>query len=435
MIASERRINRANTSMSRAVVSIILVTLLVCSAWTAAEEGPIGVHLALTGQGADVVAAWSLPNTPLSSAPLSRCEWRAAADVNSAAAESSTYTAGGFAGTLFKCAMTGLAYDTRYEYLVGCAANMSSQFSFQTPPNPNDPASSMRAVVWGDMGIQNPVASSVHTQAAAQREIQTNGVPLVINVGDTSYADDYTEKGPNHWVLDQFWHEVEGIAAHAPVMLCPGNHEDQYHFAAHLNRTHMPVQGTGPLSRFYYSFDYGPVHFLTFSTEHSIDKGGEQWTFAVDDLRRAAANRQRVPWIVVFTHHPFYCSDTLTKASRCGYEMDHYLAQFEDVFKDMGVDLFMAGHNHMYERSWPVYKRQPTKTLHRPNATVYVVDGAAGDIEGTEFLLERDTVWRAAGQHVPYTGYGRMSANHTALRYEHFDARTGQRKDDFTLTK
>lgn len=65
------------------------------------------------------------------------------------------------------------------------------------------------------------------------------------------------------------------------------------------------------------------------------------------DLKKADANRDAVPWIVVFTHHPFYCSDTLTAKTRCGSEMDHYLAQFEDMFKDMGVDVFIGGHNHM----------------------------------------------------------------------------------------
>lgn len=69
------------------------------------------------------------------------------------------------------------------------------------------------------MGIRNPVATSEHTQDAAAAEVAA-GVPLVIDVGDTSYADDYG--GDNHWVLDRFWEEVEPIAANAPVMLCPG---------------------------------------------------------------------------------------------------------------------------------------------------------------------------------------------------------------------
>ena len=47
-----------------------------------------------------------------------------------------------------------------------------------------------------------------------------------------------------------------------------------------------------------------------------------------------------------------------------------------------------------YERTYPVYKRQPVKTFHQPNATVYVVNGAAGDIEGTQNAWTADVAWR-----------------------------------------
>ena len=39
----------------------------------------------------------------------------------------------------------------------------------------------------------------------------------------------------------------------------------RYHFAGYLNRLRMPQPGApGALSPFYYSFDYGPVHFLVY---------------------------------------------------------------------------------------------------------------------------------------------------------------------------
>jgi hypothetical protein len=90
-------------------------------------------------------------------------------------------------------------------------------------------------------------------------------------------ANDYKPATNNSWVLDQYWHEVEAAAANAPMMLCPGNHEAQFDFAAHLNRTHMPVVGSGPLKRFYYSFNYGPIHFATISTENPNGNNTEQW--------------------------------------------------------------------------------------------------------------------------------------------------------------
>jgi hypothetical protein len=56
----------------------------------------------------------------------------------------------------------------------------------------------------------------------------------------------------------------QGHAAAMPFMAVPGNHEAQYAFAGYLNRLRMPVMAgsTAALGRFYYSFNYGPVHFL-----------------------------------------------------------------------------------------------------------------------------------------------------------------------------
>jgi len=82
-----------------------------------------------------------------------------------------------------------------------------------------------------------------------------------------------------------------------------------------------------------------------------------------------------------------------------------------------------------------VYKKVPVKSMHRPNATVYIVDGGAGDIEGTEFLYEKDTPWRAAQQEAIYTSYSRMHVSSTNFTYVHFDSRTRAVVDQFTLTK
>ena len=48
----------------------------------------------------------------------------------------------------------------------------------------------------------------------------------------------------------------------------PGNHESQFDFAAYRNRfSHMPTNASGSGSPFWFSFDYGPVHFLSYSCE------------------------------------------------------------------------------------------------------------------------------------------------------------------------
>ena len=42
----------------------------------------------------------------------------------------------------------------------------------------------------------------------------------------------------------------------------------------HEERVRMPLPGRG---KFWYSFDFGPVHFLQYSTEQPFDRDSEQY--------------------------------------------------------------------------------------------------------------------------------------------------------------
>lgn len=52
-------------------------------------------------------------------------------------------------------------------------------------------------------------------------------------------------------------------------------------------------------NRFWYSFDYGPVHFVAISTEWDFSLGSEQNEWIKKDLEAANNNRKNVPWIIV----------------------------------------------------------------------------------------------------------------------------------------
>jgi hypothetical protein len=53
------------------------------------------------------------------------------------------------------------------------------------------------------------------------------------------------------------------------------------------------------------------------------------------------------------------------------------------------VDLVISGHNHNYERTYPVYKSEPTSTGYdNPAAPVYAVVGSAGVSEKKYFLFK-----------------------------------------------
>ena len=50
-----------------------------------------------------------------------------------------------------------------------------------------------------------------------------------------------------------------------PYMTCPGNHEYHYNFSNYKARFNMPGDED---NRMFFSFDIGPVHFASISTEY-----------------------------------------------------------------------------------------------------------------------------------------------------------------------
>merc|ERR1712048_1462068 len=67
----------------------------------------------------------------------------------------------------------------------------------------------------------------------------------------------------------------------------------------------------------------------------------------------------------------------------------------EEIFMDYGVDFFMNGHEHNYERSYPIYKGKSDRSNIDPNAPIYIVSGAAGSREMHEPFTREQPSWSA----------------------------------------
>eukprot|EP01098_Paradermamoeba_levis_P006724 TRINITY_DN2792_c0_g4_i2.p1 TRINITY_DN2792_c0_g4~~TRINITY_DN2792_c0_g4_i2.p1 ORF type:complete len:310 (+),score=91.61 TRINITY_DN2792_c0_g4_i2:513-1442(+) len=308
---------------------------------------------------------------------------------------------------------------------------MSSEFQFQTAP-PTSDSSVFTAAVIGDMGVKN----SNGTFLRLTQDRKDNLLDMIVHVGDISYADDYFPSSTNSRIEDEYFQRLQPIAAYVPMMTTVGNHEKQFDFAAYLNRTFMPTHSSG--SRFYYSFDYLHAHFVAYSTEHPFHPGTEQFNWLKQDIEKAAKNRLNVPWIIVFGHRPLYCS-ALLEFERCLVEAPRYRGFLEEIFHDNQVDLYLSGHNHNYERSLPVYKEQAVSTdphtYINPNATIYIVDGAAGNIELNDPTWMPNIKWRASHSKGFEFGYARMTISKTSLEWTFFNDKDKSITDQFTIKK
>lgn len=196
-------------------------------------------------------------------------------------------------------------------------------------------------------------------------------------------------------------------------MVSVGNHESECHspacllhhkeyglplsnFSAYNARWNMPSAASGGAANMWYSFNFGPVHFVSLNSEtdfptaeerntgDSHDKGlpaghfgrtGEYMAWLEADLKQAAADRGSRPWIIAGGHRPC-CGD---------------IPGAQALFAKYGVAMYFAGHTHSYIRSKPTYGNGTSSVggvLTGPGATTtfdpaaaattYIVAGGAG---------------------------------------------------------
>jgi hypothetical protein len=283
--------------------------------------------------------------------------------------------------------LDGLAPDSAYRYSV-TADNDSHKHTpfaatFRTAPTGR---SRFRWTSYGD--LSTPVTSwvlsspqSLHAVDAVERF-----EPLfhLLN-GDLCYANLNPTAQPAVWA--DFGRNVQRSAAYRPWMPCPGNHEIEFGngeqgLTSYLTRYSLPDNGTHFPGR-WYRFRVGSVLFISLAADDVIYQdsgaflpgpeplvpapstgnspiqpgtslyvrgysGGEQ-TRWLEDTLAAARQDESVDWIIVQMHQ-----DALS-SSKHGNGSDRGIREaWLPLFDRYEVDLVLCGHDHDYERSWPV---------------------------------------------------------------------------------
>jgi hypothetical protein len=328
--------------------------------------------------------------------------------------------------------LDGLDTHTRYTYMVGNPAykSWSIPFSIRTAPSQaqTEAALPMRFLVTGDIGYQNAA-----TLPMMQSEVAEGAVDAVVSMGDYAY-DLHLADGH---VGDIFMQEIEPIAATVPFMVCPGNHEMHDVFSHYTERFRLMPSNTGVVhsangeapNNWFFSYDVGLVHFTVISTEiyfkKTLAEDGDliarQEAWLKRDLEQANANRAQTPWLIVMGHRPMYCT---SDADNCGKKAAFLRARLEDLFYEQGVDLYICGHQHNYERAFDVYKGETWQRTRNMRATTHILTGASGQyilsVMRKEFELPA-AKWDAFRNSI--FGYSRLQVhNATHVRWQQVEA-------------
>lgn len=207
---------------------------------------------------------------------------------------------------------------------------------FRTAPGP-DSTEPVRFLAFGDSG------SGTSDQYALLEQMYTVPFDLIIHTGDVAYDDG---------TIDQFEDNVFGVYAdlfrHVPFMPAAGNHDYRTLQGAPFRDVfNLP----GDSGEKWYSFDWGPVHFVALDTEADYRTQAE-WL----DKDLAATSQ---PWKIIYMHRPPYSSGMHGSDTT----LRNVLAP---VLERHGVQLVLAGHDHNYERIKP------------QRGVAYVVTGGGG---------------------------------------------------------
>jgi len=341
---------------------------------------------------------------------------------------------------MYTAIMTKLDYNSTYYYHVGAESLLSRIFKFKTFPNGTD--FSYTVCILGDLGVENGVSASYLLHAAERREFD-----LAIIVGDIAY-DLHTYDG---LMGDIFMRMMEPMIAQIPFLVIAGNHEDDgKNFSNYRYRFNMPNDPYQDNQ--FYSFDLGPIHWVGISTEHYgffYEYGHEpvinQYNWLKEDLKNAHNNRKDIPWIVSYQHRPFYCSNTNSYECesfentlvRIGFEE---MPGLEKLFVDYEMDLGFWGHEHSYERFYPISRRfvynLTDDPYHNAVAPTYVISGSAGCHSPHAIFNEDKPTPGSAARFIDY-GYSMLHVyNKTHLFMEQISVEsTPKIIDSFWLTK
>ena len=224
--------------------------------------------------------------------------------------------------------ITGLTPATRYFYRVVAEADT---FAGEFLTFPQSDAGTARFIVYGDTRTY----PATHDQVAAAIRAAVGRAPgfqsLLLSVGDL-VSDGESESAWDDEFFDPSYPDLRAMLASMPYQSCMGNHEGSG--ALFQKYFPYPFQDTR-----YWSFDYGPAHFVMVDQYTDYSPGSAQHAWIENDLSATTK-----PWRFFVLHEPGW--------SAGGHGNN---TTVQDVIQPLcvryGVRMVFAGHNHYYARA------------------------------------------------------------------------------------
>lgn len=277
--------------------------------------------------------------------------------------------------------MVPLPPASRVEYVVSAGGTRSGPHAYRTAPREGTRGEDARVLLFGDSGWGSP------EQIDLARRMERAEWDLSIHVGDIAY-----DNGAKDEFTERHFRVYARVFDATPFYPSVGNHDVRADGGRSYDGAFLwpePFAGAR-----YYAFRWGRIQFISLDTASDTDDvrdlragTGRQLEWLEGVLREASAD-SAVDWIITFQHHPAYSH----AIGISGHGLDAAVRRnLLPLYERYGVDLVTAGHDHHYERTWPIREGRRVEDGCGP---VHVVSGGGGssryarDITSTPLLAK-----------------------------------------------
>ena len=279
----------------------------------------------------------------------------------------------------FKFHISGRSPGSVTYYRITCEGKSVQTFTGSFRTAPRDDATSLTFYAYGDTrGTKRNPSRQNYVLEQLMKDMDkdpANRQTLCIHSGDfakwgmveTCWDERDEDRRDNGYFIRK--EPNMRFLASIPVMGCLGNHEGyghgyifDYDAYGKLFKKYWPYPfyPSGKMTSFYYSFNYGPVHFSVVDVndrngnyEKPGDKKEEGRNLTLAGLRPGTDQYKWLngdisgsskPWKIVVFHNPAWA------ASKGRERYQHIRDNLHPLFIEKGIKLVIQGHNHFYSR-------------------------------------------------------------------------------------
>lgn len=328
----------------------------------------------------------------------------------------------------------GLSPDTGYFYKVGGPGHWSDVYEFSTGPvigstNP-----------WSFAATGDSRNQQENSWALSQKRLRDAAVDLQVFSGDAVFLGTLQTDWDGFFEATDGDFAVQDLFAEVPFMMANGNHDAlAVNYVAQFAFPQDRTTGEQAQGEEWYSFDYANAHFVILNDSVADDSvlAGPQAQWLRADL--GSVDREKTPWIFAVHHRPFY-------TCLSNHRPDTSLrTAWQPIFDEYRVDIVFTGHNHVYERSYPIRGLNDAEGMLAPAGAggVPQIDGE-GFASGTLYIVAAGVGAPLYGvsDECPTTNVAESLRNHVVveiddrtLSFTAYETIGGGTIDHFTYTK